>query len=371
MKQVVLLLLLGTCSFCPAKQRAKNIILFLGDAGGLPVINAAAAYNGAPQSLYIQKMPYIGLSDTSTASTWVSDSAAGMTALVTGQKTHNGVISQSEQAIRGKRDGHRLKTILEYAEEHGLSTGVITNDKVTGATPAACYAHSNDRNKSGEILAQLLKPAYGDGVDLLIGPGITVLEEAASAAGFPVEPKLVAGGYSILRSLEEFQPTTQRALVFLNSNEFDIDLAVERTIGILSRNRKGYFLMVECDLHTTKLRQGLDRVLLLDRIIEKTARTVKNDTLILFTADHSFDTRVKGGKRGEPLIPDSPIVEPNSSQTETKKLQPPIHVYNGHTGEEVLVAAQGPGAEQVKGFLPNTQIFHILMKAYGWRPDSE
>ena len=41
---------------------------------------------------------------------------------------------------------------------------------------------------------------------------------------------------------------------------------------------------------------------------------------------------------------------------------------NGHTGEEVVVAAQGPGAEAVHGFFPNTQLFHIMMAAYGWKP---
>jgi alkaline phosphatase len=33
----------------------------------------------------------------------------------------------------------------------------------------------------------------------------------------------------------------------------------------------------------------------------------------------------------------------------------------------VLVAAMGPGAWRVKGYMPNTQIFHILMAAYGWK----
>jgi alkaline phosphatase len=31
------------------------------------------------------------------------------------------------------------------------------------------------------------------------------------------------------------------------------------------------------------------------------------------------------------------------------------------------VAAQGPGAERVKGFFPNTQLFRIMMAAYGWK----
>lgn len=42
---------------------------------------------------------------------------------------------------------------------------------------------------------------------------------------------------------------------------------------------------------------------------------------------------------------------------------------DGHTGEEVLVAAQGPGAARVRGYLANTDVFHIMMNALGWQPD--
>ena len=72
-------------------------------------------------------MPYVALVETSSASEWVTDSAAAMTAMVTGHKTHNGVLSQSDTAVRGVKDGEALKTILEHAEERGLSTGVVSN----------------------------------------------------------------------------------------------------------------------------------------------------------------------------------------------------------------------------------------------------
>jgi alkaline phosphatase len=361
------LLLLGV-SLIPlssgAAPRARNVILFLGDAAGLPVINLAAAYKGQPQSLFIQKMSQIGLSDTSTASAWVTDSAAGMTAIVSGQKTQGGVISQSASAERGKKDGEILKTILEYAEERGLSTGVITNDVVTGATAASCYAHSNDRRKSGEIFAQLLKPRYGDGVDILIGTAGKVLADASAAAGSDIEAGLRAKDYAILRSLDEFTATVRRAIVLLNSDAFDLEKAVRQTTEILSRNRKGYFLMVESDLHTDKLKRGLDRALLLDGIIERTVRASKGDTLVIFTADHSFDTRIRAGNRGDSLIP------PETAGA-APAAKPAVRVDGGHTGEEVLVAAQGPGAERVKGFFPNTQLFRIMLAAYGWKEDSQ
>ena len=39
---------------------------------------------------------------------------------------------------------------------------------------------------------------------------------------------------------------------------------------------------------------------------------------------------------------------------------------NGHSGEEVLAAAQGPGADRVRGYLSNTDLFRVMMSAFGW-----
>ncbi len=363
MRKLVLCIAILATSLWGAERRAKNIILFIGDACGMPVVSLAAAYKGQPQSLFIQHMSNIGLMDTSAATLWVTDSAAAMTAIVTGEKTQNGVISQSASAVRGKKDGDVLKTILEYAEEHGLSTGVVTNDVVTGATAAACYSHSNDRKKSGEIFAQLLKPRFGDGVDILIGTAGKVLADGSVAAGSDIEASLRSRGYTLFKSLDELQPGVRRAIVLLNSSEFDLEKAVRQATEILSRNPKGYFLMVESDLHTEKLKRGLDRVLVFDGIIERTVRASKSNTLVLFSADHSFDTRLRAGTKGQPLLPPETAATPALPAA-----KPAIRMEGGHTGEEVLVAAQGPGAERVKGFFPNTQLFRIMMAAYGWNP---
>src|SRR5687768_8468796 len=127
-KWLLMAVLMAIIADAEGARKAKNVILFLADAGGIPTVNAASILSyGEPQKLFVQSWKHIGLSDTSTASQWVTDSAAGMTAIVTGQKTHNGVISQGPDALRGEKDGTSLKTILEYAEERGLSTGVISN----------------------------------------------------------------------------------------------------------------------------------------------------------------------------------------------------------------------------------------------------
>ena len=90
----------------PRPQRARNVIVFLGDAGGLPTLNAAGILaHDRPQSLFIQSMPHVGLSDTSSTDRWVTDSAAGMTAIMTGQKTAAEALASAEALINPILDG--------------------------------------------------------------------------------------------------------------------------------------------------------------------------------------------------------------------------------------------------------------------------
>jgi alkaline phosphatase len=348
------------------ERRAKNVILFIGDAAGIPTINAASIYEySQPRKLFLQNMPHIGLMETSTASEWVTDSAAGMTAIVTGYKTHDGVISQSDAAVRRKKDGAALKTILEYAEEHGLSTGVVSNSSVASATPAACYAHANDRKKTGEIFAQALKSRFGDGIDVMIGPNREEIVEATRKLGMDIMAELQTKGPKPYDSLDAIPADARRAVVLFDDADFDLNRATQRAIDVLSRNSKGFFLMVESDCHTEKLIQGLERTIALDTAIRRTAERMKADeTLIVFTADHSYDLRIHDGERGQPLLGD--LNSPNFGDDQESIRLENVRRDDDHTAEEVLVSAQGPGAERVRGIFSNTDVFHIMMAACGW-----
>jgi alkaline phosphatase len=266
----------------------------------------------------------------------------------------------SAATVRGKADGEVLQTILEYAEQRGLSTGVLSNMNVTDATPAACYSHSNNRSNSGEIFAQVLKPRFGDGVDVIIGFGRDAIWKATKDVGVDIEPALIERGYAVRDSLDAVSASDKRVVALFNTHDFKVDEAVGKALAILSRNPKGYFLMVEWDTHTDALKRGLEQAIEIDNVIRKTAASTSPDTLILFAADHSFDIRVRGGKPGQPVIPDEPPAD--------KAAKPAIRVENGHTGEQVLVAAQGPGSQRVHGFIANADIFRIMMAAYGWKP---
>ncbi|MEO5926365.1 MAG: alkaline phosphatase [Bryobacteraceae bacterium] len=352
--------------FAQTPTRAKNVILFLADAAGIPTLNAASALGyGAPQKLYVQSWNHIGLSDTSTASEWVSDSAAGMSAIMTGQKTHNGVLSQMPDAERGKKDGTPAKTLLEYAEEHGLSTGVLTNVNIADATPAACYSHVNDRGKFGEIFSQVFQPRFGDGVDVVMGIGRTQIFANAKTVGKDLDGLAKANGRTIYSSLAELPSNVQRPIVVMD-RDIDLPAASRTAIRTLSANPKGYFLMIEWDAHTDNPEKGLNNVIGFDNLIREIARTVDlKDTLLVFTADHSFDLRMHGGLKTQSVLTGLDAWRQTHTSKDAIEL-PVIRVNDSHTGEEVLVAAQGPGSDQINGFFANTKLFQVMMDAYGW-----
>jgi alkaline phosphatase len=348
-----------------AQQKARNVIIFLGDAGGIPVLNAASIQGyQQPRKLFVQNMANIALSETSSADSWVTDSAAGMTAIVTGVKTNNGMLSQMPVADPAL-EGAPLKTILEYAEEHGLSTGVVSNSPMWDATPAACYAHANSRKKTGEIFQQVWKPRFGDGVDVVIGPGQKAITESLRELGLDLRTSLSAAGLPLFNSLAEVPKGARRTVVLWDGSDFNLGEAADKAIEILSQNPKGFFLMVECDLHTDNPNRGVERAVTFDRYIGKVTQRLSSDTLVLFTADHSFDFRVRSGKNGKSLT------LPEAARKKTDVVAQPetnVRVDGGHTGEEVLLAAQGPGSHRVHGVMANTDVFEVMLSAFGWKP---
>src|SRR5699024_3813234 len=76
----------------------------------------------------------VGMMRTHSANSEVTDSAAAGTAMATGEKTNNGMISTSPE-------GEKLDTILEAAEERKLSTGLVATSTITHATPAVFASH--------------------------------------------------------------------------------------------------------------------------------------------------------------------------------------------------------------------------------------
>ena len=81
----------------PKNPLPKNIILMIGDGMGLSQISATMYANGG--TLHLEKAQHIGLIKTNSASSIITDSAAGATAFSTGQKTYNGSINMSIDSL--------------------------------------------------------------------------------------------------------------------------------------------------------------------------------------------------------------------------------------------------------------------------------
>ena len=109
----------------------------------------------------LNKTGALGLSFTSPHGAIVTDSAASATHLATGELV-------LPEAVSVSVDGKNIKTILELAKAKGKATGVVTDTRVTHATPAAFVSHVTNRKMENEIAEQIiaLKP------DITFGGGL-------------------------------------------------------------------------------------------------------------------------------------------------------------------------------------------------------
>jgi alkaline phosphatase len=356
-------LLFSLCAISVFAQ-AKNAILFIGDGAGISSLNAASIYaHGKARSLYIQNMPYLALADTSNAKEWVTDAAACASAWATGHKGKNGVMSMSPDAEKDVKDGEIYETVMEYAMQKGLSTGVISNDGVAGAAVSSFYAHINNRGKAGEIFQQALNAKYGKGPDVIIGTGRTQISAQTAKLGRDLDAGIKAAGYTYLNSLadlEQLDPNNARVIMLTDDNQFDFNEAVHEAVTRLSKNPRGFLLVAHSDCHTGKTRTSIQRLVDLDKAVAATTEEVKANTLVLFTADHSYDLRIKG----ESLIETSKASDP-------KNILKAVSLEDEHTAEEVPLLGAGPGAERIHGFVDNTLVFHLLMHNFGWEKPND
>ncbi|MGB1263642.1 MAG: alkaline phosphatase [Cognaticolwellia sp.] len=138
------------------RNKAKNVILFVGDGMGVSTLTAARILAGQNEGksgeegyLSFEQFPYSAQVKTYNVDAQTPDSAGTMTAMMSGVKTDVGVLGVDEDIARGDCatvSGNELVTSLEAAEIKGLSTGIISTARITHATPAATYAKSADRN---------------------------------------------------------------------------------------------------------------------------------------------------------------------------------------------------------------------------------
>ena len=323
----------------------KNVIFLIGDGMGVSHVQAGLVANKG--KLFLENFKHVGLANTSSADKYVTDSAAGGTALSTGQKTTNGAIGVDVNK-------NPIKTILEEAEEKGLATGLVSTSSITHATPASFIAHQESRNMYEEIAADFLKTD----IDVFIGGGYKHFTERKD--GRNLTDELKQKGYRVEQDLNSIKKIKKGKLAGLtaagHNGRMDergdmLPVATSTAINILSNNKKGFFLMVEGSQidwggHAGSTIYIVEDMLDFDRTIGKALEfaSKNKETLVIVTADHET-----GGMA---------IVDGNY-ETGLVKGEFPT---GSHTGVMVPVFAYGPGAEQFTGIMDNTDIPNRIRK---------
>jgi alkaline phosphatase len=324
--------------------KPKNIILLIGD--GLGVAQVFAGLTANKGNLYLENCRYIGFAKTASLTDYITDSAAGGTALSTGEKTYNG-------AIAVDTNQKPLTTILEDAEENGLSTGLVSTSAITHATPASFIAHQHSRNLYEEIAADFLKTD----IDVFIGGGYKHFSERKDGRNLIKE--LENNGYTVLQDLNSIKNIKKGKLAGLTAYEHNgrieerhdmLPVATKTAIKILRNNQNGFFLMIEGSQidwggHEQSTSYIVEEMLDFDRAVGEALKFAAKDgeTLVIVTSDHET-----GG------------MAVHNGNFETGMVHGEFTT-NNHTGLMVPVFAYGPGADEFIGFMENTDI-HAKMK---------
>jgi alkaline phosphatase len=308
----------------------KNVILVIGDGMGPQTVGLAIYYNlfmnGPGKPLNLEKLMAAGNTGyclTYQYGTVVTDSASAATALASGVKTRDAIIGKDH-------DGRPMKSLIDIANSLGKSTGVISNTRLTHATPAAFYAHIIHRDMENEIAAQLvergdLTVAFSGGAQYFI-PNGTRVEDHASLKG--IDEKAGWGkskrkdnrdlieearkkGYTIVANdkemLRQDAQKVQKILGLFSATEFSsaIDRQPHEQTGLptlnqmtekafeMLKNPQGFFLMVEGGqidnvAHGNDVASVVHEMLELDRAIGTAMAFAEEnpDTLLVVTADH-------------------------------------------------------------------------------------
>jgi len=434
-----------------AAPQATNIIFFLGDGMGPTTITAARIHQYKEEGLlHFERLDRTARVKTYSADAMVTDSAPSMGAYMTGVKINNDVISlRDAKPVAPGRDangnptidrcgdnnGSAPQTILELAKAAGKSVGAVTSTELTHATPASTFAHVCNRNAVYEIARQIVPGGAGynsrlmTGVDVLMGGG----RPHFTPYDAKTNPKGRADGRNLLAEFEArgyFLAATRADMMSALPNrkfigiygDSHLDYASTRkatqptlaemttkSIELLSKNPKGFFLMVEGGkidhaLHDSNAQNALAEVVDFDSAVQAALERMRQldpgleHTLIVVTADHDH-TMVMNGypKRGNPVLdivrgadgrpardadgktyttlvygggPNRPEVRADVDSA--RALAPDYRQETavrlsgeGHGGGDVKLYATGAGSAPLRGTIENTRVFDLMKAAFG------
>lgn len=310
-----LLLFALLCAVLPMQVGAaptatvKNIIVMVPDGGGFGNFDLADAVKRAGtgvkgqrtaittdaidgethEGLYLSDY-FVGTSRTRSANSAVTDSAAGGTAISSGYRTNNGCVGLDPNGVP-------RPSLLELAQAAGKATGILTTSTWTDATPASFAAHVKHRSQTDQIAVQLLR----HDLDIVLGGGPdrdSVGSVTAEQLGYTVVTdaktlhQAVSQGKTRIWSRfseENTIMTTDRK----PSTQPTLREMTEAAITVLSKDRNGFFLLVEggCvdkGAHSQDARTAVAEYLAFDEAFAYAVNWAKQDgsTAILVMPDH-------------------------------------------------------------------------------------
>ena len=303
--------------------------------------------------LAMDTFPYTGLVMTHSLNSIVADSAPGAACYSTGNKNNNNQEGVFPDDTLAKFDNPRIETIAEYLKRtQGASLGIVTTADVFDATPAAFGVHTQDRGAGTGIVDQYLDERDSTGLTVLMGGGRkwflpnTTPGSARNNSSDYVLPAELATGWGIpagtldpLRnligdfatagftyasdatSLQATPPGTTKLLGLFSLSNMNVakdkidkrrnpgtpgvvddygfpdqpmlDEMTEKALQVLSKNRKGFVLMVEGasidkQAHNMDSERWILDTIEFDRAVAKCKEFAESnpDTLVIVTADH-------------------------------------------------------------------------------------
>lgn len=381
----VAMLALMIATSCCNEPKVKNVIYLIGDGMGFGAVSSLLL--SEDEVTGFEQAPVIGLSETCSADNYVTDSAAGGTALATGTRTNNGFVGADPQ-------GNQLTSILRKAQAMGKKTGIVVNTTLTEATPASFYAGVTSRKMVFDIAKQFTESevdvAIGGGLDHFISrPDSLDLTATLIEKGYDVylnwetvlktdSEKFVgilplydlhrreknngtasaAEGQEVCLAAQLAALNEEAEATHLSEPEVYLEKATVKALDILSRNNKdGFFLMIESAIidgygHNNDSDGMIVEMKEFNRTLQNMIDYVNNnpETLLVVTADHETGgtgVYYNGHKPGN----EGPVKLNFST--------------SGHTGTVVPIFAYGPGAESFAGLMKNTDVpkkIEALMK---------
>ncbi|XP_050431794.1 membrane-bound alkaline phosphatase-like [Adelges cooleyi] len=339
-------------------NKAKNLIIFMGDGMSPTTLMAARIYQGQlknktgkNENLSFEKFPYTGLIKSYCVDNIVADSSCTATAYLGGVRGNSRTVGVSGHVTfndcpASTIASNQVDSIMQWAQWAGKATGIVTNTRVTHASPAGAYAHTcnrdweSDRSKMmsanltdveqcEDIGRQMVTRDPGRNFKVIMGGGRNkLMRKKTNSSGERNDEDLLdkwmADKQERFHGKTAKYITTRKELLTTDMSKTDFLLGLfhddlldyrlkadatkqptlaemtSKAIELLETEKDGFVLFVEGGLidianHGGLAKIALDETLELSKAVAAAVKlTREDDTLIVVTSDHAHVLTMSG-----------------------------------------------------------------------------